>query len=77
MQHSCQVRAAFPTLFCLITTVALTGQTQALQWFLMAVSPHTERCAAWLAVIVRTNEPIPRSAHSTVRNLQTGTLVMT
>ena len=40
-----------------------------------AVSPHTERCAAWLAVRVRTGETIQRSAHINVANCKPGALV--
>ena len=74
MQRSCQVRAAFSTLFCLITTVAFTDQPQALQSFPAAVSPHAERCAACLAVPVRTDETIQRSAHSTSKSTDLGPL---
>ncbi len=58
--HSCQVRTASAALFCLYSTVVFTGQPRALQLFSAAVSPHTERCAGWLATSVAPG----RSAHS-------------
>ena len=71
MPHSCQVRTASAALFCLYSTVVFTDQPRALQSFSAAVSPHTERCADWLPVPVRTRALIERFAHSNVASLNT------
>ena len=71
MPHSCQVRTASAALFCLYSTVVFTDQPRALQLFSAAVSPHTERCAGWLAAPVRTRAFIGRFAHSNVASLNT------
>ncbi len=44
---------------------------RALQLFSAAVSPHTGRCAGWLAAHVRTRAFIERFAHSNVASLNT------
>ena len=69
MPHSCQVRTASAALFCLCSTVVFTNQPRALQLFSAAVSPHTERCAGWLATPVRTRAYAVRFAHSNVASL--------
>ena len=56
-------------LFCLCSTVVFTDQPRALQLFSAAVSPHTERCAGWLATPVRTRAYAVRFAHSNVASL--------
>ncbi len=58
--------------FCLKVSVVFIDQSRALQSFAAAaVRPHTQKCAGWLAVPVRTGAPAYRSAHSTVATLNT------
>ena len=67
--HICQVKVVSAPLFCLYSTAVFTDQPRALQLFSAAVSPHTKRCATWLATPVRTGASIQRFAHSTVASL--------
>ncbi len=69
--YSCQVRTASAAQVCLYSTGVFTDQPPALQLLSAAVSPHTERCAGWLATPVRTGASILRFAHSTVASLNT------